>query len=74
MLDAERKTHASLTVGLRETDSELCRDDHLFYGVGQRRKSRQLCGGQCQGVGTAEAITVSDFEVLARLESSLKMT
>lgn len=74
VLDAERKTHASLTVGLRETDSELCRDDHLFYGVGQRRKSRQLCGGQCQGVGTAEAITVSDFEVLARLESSLKMT
>lgn len=68
MLDAERKTHIFLDVGLRETDTKLRSDDQLPYGEGQRRTSRRLCRAQGQGVGTAEAITVSNFEVLSRLE------
>lgn len=74
VLDAQRKTPISLAVGLRETDSKLCRDDQLPYGEGQWRKSRQLCRVQCQGVETAKAITISNFELQSRLELSLKMT
>lgn len=33
MLDAERKTHISLAVGLRETDIKLFRDGQLPYGA-----------------------------------------